>query len=320
MIKQNPYSEILNKCINLYGIQNPIITPIGRGIEGSTFLLNDSVQKYVLKLFPKQNIELVELEIKVIKYLQNLDIPLPKIYAGKNGRYYEKINKQYVILFSFVDGHHLSWGPIKACQARDIGINVASLQKTLERFRFTYYKKQPYADSFEEFRDKDSYINNTILRNKTSIQKELEKLVTNELRIQCIHGDISRENLLTLEGKVVAFLDFGDCHKDYLVWDTAVAITQLFITKSFGIDWMGLRNFLEGYKSIIKLNNSEINAIVPFLMLRNIKIAMQVNYMRMEKKGDKEKLLSIQQSVLKKIRLIGKNREKIYRLITGTLL
>ena len=122
------------------------------------------------------------------------------------------------------------------------------------------------------------------------------------------------------EGKVVAFLDFGDCHKDYLVWDTAVAITQLFITKSFGIDWMGLRNFLEGYKSIIKLNNSEINAIVPFLMLRNIKIAMQVNYMRMEKKGDKEKLLSIQQSVLKKIRLIGKNREKIYRLITGTLL
>lgn len=310
----------INCVLRNYGISsNAKISCLQGGIENVNLLIKDKNKKYVFRVYQnKKTINEIESEIEVINYLSGKKIPVPIIYQDNNGGSYQEIDGTYGVLFSFVKGKHMPTKPIKGYLAKDIGLKLANMQKVLMDFKPVNERKFPYANEFREFKRKTKSIDNYILTKKKLIMDELEKVIITRLKKAIIHSDVTRENLLVTENELVSFLDFDDFHLDYLVWDTAIAITQLFVTKTFGIDWKGLKNFFKGYSKVLHLNKYEKEAVIPFLKLRNFKIAMQVNYMRNTERRNNKRLKSIEESVLEKINLIEENKEKIRRIIMHT--
>ncbi len=319
MIQNHTLRQSLSEFLRDYDICKFRLKYLREGIENVNIFINARDRKYVLRIYQNRSENDIKAEVETISHLYKVGIPTPTIYLNNKCSYYGEIEGKYAALFSFVAGEQLPKGPINGNLARDIGIKLANMQIALMRFKPTYERHFPYADDFTEFKRKYGLIDDSILDKKNEIVSKLENIVASALRKAIIHGDITRENLIITKQELTSFLDFDDFHRDYIVWDTSIAITQLFITKTFGIDWNGLRMFLGGYKEIMRLNGHEKEAIVPFLKLRNIKIAMQVNYMMNSGQRRNAKLKSIEQSVLYKIDLIEEHKEKIQSLINETL-
>jgi len=294
---------------------NAKISYLQGGIENINLLIEDGIKKYVLRIYNNKKINVIKSEIEIIQYLHEKNIPTPIIYQNSKGKYYQKVDDTYAVLFSFVSGKHIPTKPIKGTLAKDIGFKLANMQKELINFKPTYKRKCSYANDISEFNGKYKSINTYVKNKRELIIKEIKKIVITKLRKSTIHSDITRENILIKGNKVASFLDFDDFHKDYIVWDTAIAITQLFITKTFGIDWNGLNEFLKGYTKVMNLNEYEKEAIIPFLKLRNFRLAMQVNYMRNVGREKNKHLKSIEESVLNKMNQIEKNEKKLKKII-----
>ncbi len=90
----------------------------------------------------------------------------------------------------------------------------------------------------------------------------------NSLRRATIHADITRENSIRTQGGIV-FIDFGDAHSATVVQDLAIASTQLFITRTNGLDLKGLTVFLGAYDGVFPLNRVEAAKVLPLMKKRN---------------------------------------------------
>ncbi|MBI4980312.1 phosphotransferase [Candidatus Woesearchaeota archaeon] len=319
MIQSYTPKQSLAEFLRNYDIRKFRLKYLREGIENVNIFIDADHKKYVLRIYQNRSENDIKAEVETISYLYKIGIPTPTIYQNNRGSYYGKTRGKYAALFSFTAGEHPPKGLINGNLAREIGVKLANMQVALMKFKTIHERSFPYADDFTEFKQKYSLIDDYILDKKKVIVSELEDIIISALRKAIIHGDITRENLLVTKQRLTSFLDFDDCHKDYIVWDTSIAITQLFITKTSGIDWNGLRKFLEGYTEIMHLNEPEKEAVIPFLKLRNIKIAMQVNYMMNSSKRRNTRLKSIELSTLFKIDLIERYKKEIQDLIREAL-
>lgn len=267
--------------LEMYGFNSKIeYSLIKEGIENKNYLILTEKKTYVLRIYSKKKFKEVNREIELLEYLSKNKIPLPKIFLNRLNQKITVVSGSCGVLFSFMEGEHPPWKPIKPSLARNIGIQLAKMHDALIHF------------------DENSFSRKKIRNAKT-------------LRKMIIHGDITRENILVKNNQLQAFLDFDDFHKDYLVRDVAIALTQLFVTKSFGIDWHGMCAFIGGYSSIFSLRKIEKKRLIPFMKSRNIEIARIVDKKLRSSNKQVRKLNSIKKSVMDKLKTIGENESKM---------
>src|SRR3989344_1401820 len=273
---------------------------IESGIENVNYLIKINKKKFVLRIYNEaRKPEDIEAEIKVIDYLSKNNIPTPKVIPNLKKENLTEHNGRYAVMFSFVEGEQPPLGVMDSLLAKDIGVNLADMHHLLLSFKGEFRRFVPPSTSFEEIGER-GIIDKKIIIHKKEVEGELNSLPLKNLRECIVHSDITRENIKIKDSSISAFLDFDDLHKDYLVWDVAIAITHLFITKTFGIDWKGLKYFFDGYNATLPLTDLEKEALVPLMKLRNVKLAMLVNYRRKKNLGNIDSLLSIEGSVLRK--------------------
>ncbi|MFW6383584.1 MAG: phosphotransferase, partial [Nanoarchaeota archaeon] len=191
--------------------------------------------------------------------------------------------------------------------AENIGINISYMHKVLLDFDANGFP-QNFADSFDL-----GSMSNEYFKYISAVLDELYKYDLRNLRKSVIHGDICRENLIIKDNQLKAILDFDDAHTNYLIWDVATAISQLFITKTSKIDWAGIRNFFKGYNLWMTLNFTEAKVIITLLKLVNLRLAILADSHLITKESSEWK--SIKSSVLTKLKLIEKNGKKLSELI-----
>jgi len=305
--------QLADSIIKKYSLGNSIkCSLIEDGIENLNYLISTPKEKFVLRIYnSKRSIEEIKKELEVLEYLDFEGIPIPEIQNNLDDSPITTFNNRYAVLFYFVGGEHPKWKPIEVALSKDIGIQVAKLHKVLQNFNKDFKTKKMKTfliNLLKKVREQED-----IKKYEKYIVEIQSKYRDESFRKSIIHGDISRENILIKGNKLNSFLDFDDMHKGLLIWDVAIAVTQLFITKSFGIDWRGLDAFLEGYNSILKLSEEEKDAIFDLLIIRNIEIALITAEKSSEKESDS--LQSINQSVLKKIELIEENRERLREIL-----
>ena len=282
--------------------------PIKEGIENTNYLITSGNKKFVLRVYhPKRTLSEVKIEIEAILYLAKNKIPVPDVVPNLEKKNITSYNNYLAVLFSFVEGHHVPFEFMDTDLAREIGIQLAKMHEALLAFHPATKTSKNRLLDIKNIKP----TNKTLLSSKQHIDAELKSLNKKTLRTCVIHGDITRENLMVQGSRLAAFLDFDDLHEDYLAYDLAVAITHLFIAKSFGIDWAGLTYFMKGYRSVLTLEDSEKKALVPLIKLRNLTLALDVYNRITEGAKDQEKLLSIKNSVLEKIRLIESYEKRL---------
>tara|TARA_Y100000310_G_scaffold340956_2_gene438506 strand:- start:1561 stop:2538 length:978 start_codon:yes stop_codon:yes gene_type:complete len=307
-IPQKELREIFNRYFLDEDISYSIIKT---GIENTNYLLKISKGKFVLRIYNKKRKRAdIQAELDLIHYLQGHQIAIPKLIPNLAKEEITISQNNFAVLFSFVKGTHPPWKYMNIKLANNIGIELALMHNFLLEFNPKLNQTSTLVTHFVDT-SKLSKIGPEIVTYHNDIREELMDISLKKMRISIIHADITRENLIVKDNFLLAFLDFDDSHRDYLAWDLAIALTHLFIAKSFGIDWAGMRSFMSGYLSRFSLIKPEQQALLPFMKLRNLKLLISVYQKRKDLSASKKLLSSIEESALKKLELIRNNESKL---------
>lgn len=303
--------DIIISFLDYYGLNSSTIEPITNGLSSFASLITYEGKKYVLKIYGKDSN--VDTEVQFGYYLNNNGIPTAKIIKNSKSQLITKIEDLRGVLFEFCFGNSIKWGDISISFSKNLAEIVAKMHWLMLDNKKISAKDYCKCD----IDSVDGLTSEKIIEKSREVGYSVKDLIFSDLRRGLIHADLTRQNVLASEDKnsVDSIIDFGDAHYDYFVWDLAVLITHIYITKTYGIDWPALGDFIKRYKSLFPLTEKDIDAIIPFIKIRNINLAIEVNRSAVIDKNNMDELISIENSVMTKLDLVEKNQDRLEKLL-----
>ena len=305
--------DTIVEFLDHYGLPNATIEPITSGLSSFASLITYEGKKYVLKIYSKDSN--IETEVQFGNYLNSNGIPTAHIIENSNAQLTTEIEDLRGVLFEFRFGNPIKWGGISKLFSDNLAEVVAKMHSLM-----VDNKKIPANGYCKcDIDSADGLTNAKIIEKSKEIGRLVKDFIFSDLRRGLIHADLTRQNVLVTEDRnnVDSIIDFGDAHYDYFAWDLAVLITHIYITKTYGIDWSALSDFVKRYKFLFPMTEKEIDAIIPFIKIRNINLAIEVNRSAITDKNNIDELLSIENSVITKLDLVEKNQDRLEKLLKG---
>jgi len=295
--------DIIVSLLSPYGLNKAVLEPISSGLSGSATLISYEGKKYVLKTCNKTSG--LETEVKFGDFLKKHNLPVATIVKNKENQLISIVDGYSGALFDFCLGREMGWGHLSNLFSENLAHALARMHALMLNNTEipTARRHGCKIDSVE------GLTNKKIIQQRNRIGDEMKDLDLSGLREGLIHSDLTRQNILVTEDGdgIDAIIDFGDAHFDYIAWDIAVLIAHVFITKTYGVDWEALSAFIKKYNSLFPLTRQEKDILIPFIKIRNINIAIEVNRLALNKNQDIDDLLSIEDSVMTKLDTIEKN-------------
>jgi len=297
---------LVNLFLASYGLSSSEFEPLGGGLSSFTLLVKTSDGKRVMKIADKDSNLATEINLGNYLYLQG--IPTAKVIKNKEGGITTYIDDSIGALFGFCDGEPITWGNLSEGFSKNTAGLIAKMHLTMLESVDISAKDYSGCNLYSL----DGVTNKKIAEQYELIASDVRDIDFSGMRRVLIHGDLTRKNILIGDDRktVSAVIDFGDAHYDFIVWDLAVMITHVFITKTYGIDREALKIFFEEYNRLLPLSRKEKNAIIPFIKARNINLAIEVNRTK-KTEENAEELLSIENSVITKLNLIQEAKEEL---------
>lgn len=226
---------------------------------------------YVLKVY--QDKEGLERNIKVLRILEQMDIPVGKIVFTHNNAPYVQYEDKYYFLSEKLRGKNITQIGNDRNLAEKMGGIIADLHF-----------------AFAKCDESDSFWNNSLLEEMNGWVKqnfensdweqisreEFEKVVANleviygELPVQLIHRDVHFGNFLFEEGEFSGYIDFDLSQRNIRIFDLCYFMLGLLSEKEkFELTdelWFTfLQNVFQAYQSKLHLTVAEKKA-VPYVM------------------------------------------------------
>lgn len=294
-----------------YGLLRPILRIPEDGIESSTYIVADNIRQYIVKLYND------ELQAETVAQFQSLlsaaKLPTPAILPAKSGNLTVQLGNRVMVLSEFVDGEPIGWDKEFASLSGPLTISVAEAVANIHVLSIA----RPVGLGTEL----DHPLSTVRLLGQNDHGSILD-LPTSTIahgRKAMIHGDLTRENIFLPEShdSVRAIIDFGDAHYDYITYDIAILLTQVYVTKSWGIDFKGIEEFLIFYAKINPLHLDELRAILPLMKLRNRGLLQEIEQRLAAGDADAAILESIRKSLKTKLQLLEEHGQQLESLIVG---
>ena len=215
---------VINKKLKKYLKQNYniICTKIEKNeesTEGNVYIISCEDKKYVIKIY--NNLSHTESMINLHTKLYDSGIIVPKVIKTTNNNSYIKIlNSYYCVVYSFLKDKPIMWNPETKKYNKTVIKNIARELKKIHLITKDYNEFSLPQISFEN-NEKSS---NSVL-----------------------HFDLTGNNLFMDENNHISFIDFDDAKFGNSICDVAILITNLFFTKTRGIDKEGMKYFIDSY-------------------------------------------------------------------------
>lgn len=305
--------KIIKDFLESYNLGRASFKSVDEGLSSFALLVIDKDKKYILKIYDKKSN--IETEAKFGKFLDDNNVPVAKIIRNTDDDLISSVDNFKSILFNFCEGEPIKWENISNLLSENLAETVAQMHSLMMDNNSISAKDYRMC----EISSSSGITNQKIAEKIEEVKKERNEIDLSNSRIALIHADLTRGNILTNKDRnsINAIIDFGDAHNDYIAWDLAVLITHVFITKTYGIDWNALSTFIKKYYSLFPLLKNERNLIIPFIKIRNINLAVEVNISAKKDKENIKELLSIENSVMKKLDLVEKNQSRLAEIIRG---
>lgn len=184
---------------------------------GNVYMLNCDNNKYVAKVY--NNIKHVKSMIKLHEELNKNQIYAPEIIKNNDGIGYTKINSEnyYVVLYSFLEGHQVTWDKTKIkLTDNEIIVLANSLRKLHE------------------------------LNNNSEIKLPKIPFGNYKKRKGILHFDLTKQNIFINQDKI-GFIDFDDAKFGESICDVSILIANLFFSKTRGANLDGMNKFIDAY-------------------------------------------------------------------------
>lgn len=104
-----------------------------------------------------------------------------------------------------------------------------------------------------------------------------------------IHEDLRKQHILWQDNKIICVLDFDRCYYGFLILDLGQAIRSWCFSNNW-TEWKNenLKNFLRGYNSKRKLQNTEKDYLFPAIKFAVLERALSFCLRYLEETKDKE--------------------------------
>lgn len=228
--------RILNEHYNI--IANKI-EKNEKSTDGNVYMIFTNESKYVVKIY--NDINHTNSIAKLHDFLSSHGVSAPFIIRNFNKKLYTKLNNEYMVVFSFMEGKNITWDKENAKLEDNTIKHIAKALKKLH----------------------DVTTNNNIFNlPKLSFGRNLE-------RNSVLHFDLTRNNFFindNMDNKV-GFIDFDDAKYGPSVCDVAIIIANLFFSKTHGVDIEGTKKFInEYYYNESELRSKEVHLIKEFAL------------------------------------------------------
>lgn len=294
---------------NDYGLSAPVLSSPDDGVENSTIIVTDTTHSYALKLynerFRAENIAQFQ------ESLLQAGLPVPAIVHTKTDALTHQAREGYLVLSHFIDGKPIGWNAQLASLPAALTVDIAS---TLAKIHIT-----SFGMNFGFMLDHRLSVESLLTTSGIDMEMKISKGDLENASKALIHADYTRENILITPShkSVRSIIDFGDTHFGYISYDIAILLTQIYITKSWGIDLQGISAFWAAYLQHNPVKSVDRKLIVPFMELRNKGLVLEIQHALRENNTQADKLLSISQSAKAKLLLLETHRDKLESIFSA---
>jgi len=290
-----------------YGLAELVLDTPEDGIEGSTFIVTDGKQKYAVKLYDD------EFRAETVAIFQDrlftAQLSVPAVLPTKSGGLTSRLRDDTIVLSGFVSGRPIGWGKEFSTLSGPLTVDIATAVANMHIISQTM--------GTESRLDHSLSVAQLLDRSGSGSKDELSANRLACVRKAMIHGDLARENIFLGESycSIKSIIDFGDAHHDYITYDVATLLTQVYVTKSWGVDFQGIKEFLALYGRLNPLQHDELQTILPLMVLRNRGLLQEIEQRLDYDDADAETLESIRQSLRAKLRLLDEHSQQLEDLV-----
>ncbi len=239
---------------------------IEEGIENTNYFLSVNKKKFILTVYEKR-VKPVDLpffsDLMSSLNKENFKCPAP-ISNNKNSTITEFDGKKLMIV-SFLEGKAKQ--NLSPANCKSIGVEIAKmheLTKNLKLKRRNDLSVDSWRKLFNTVRDKCTKIHKDLPKLIEENLKDVEKNWPKNLPKGIIHADLFHDNIFFIQDKFSGVIDFYFSCEDFFAFEIAICFNALCfdgLKSNLSFNVTKAKNFIDGYTSIRKLNDEEINSI-----------------------------------------------------------
>ncbi|MDO8657308.1 MAG: phosphotransferase [Candidatus Levybacteria bacterium] len=262
------------------------------GVESAAWKLITDKKNYVVKVYSQRegNPERVEDEVNLYDFLLKHSINVPVVSLSQNGKRVEILKTDNatfsVMMMQFEELRLTHSSSVTQNEIEKIASTMARMHQALENYprKENLYKSNLMSPnklqewgSYEQLiksLNKKEFSSEELAHIRESDSKIIDYLKRNfppqAVNYSILHNDIALEHAQFLPDGEVYFFDFADRSYDPISFELAVFLTHLFRSDNISYTrWEELQTWvINGYQSVRKLPQVDLDAIKPFILRR----------------------------------------------------
>jgi homoserine kinase type II len=238
------------------------INPIRDGSVNSTYLLETSKGKFLLRIDEVKSEMEVKREIDLLAFLRKHSFPCPHPLQDRKGRFYRDYRSKCLSVFRYHEGKTIAPEKLRPSQLETIGRGLGDLHVIGKGYKKGIDNRFSFERIADLYLGVRSRLPNYFRKISRTLDDEVEYLnhyLEGKLPKGVIHGDLFADNLLFRGERLVAVLDFEAACRGKFIFDIATAVNALcFVDEEYSLD--RFRHLLRGYESVRTLSLAEWDA------------------------------------------------------------
>ncbi len=262
-LNQNKIEEILSKY-NLGKLD--AFKGIEEGIENTNYFLSINKKKFILTIYEKR-VKSKDLPFfsELMSSLNKANFKCPAPILNKKNRTITDFDGKKLMIVSFLEGKAKQ--NLSPTNCRSVGVEIAKmhdLTKNLKLSRSNDLSIESWRKIFDSVKDKCTKIHKDLPKLIGENLKDVEKNWPKNLPKGIIHADLFHDNIFFVQDKFSGVIDFYFSCEDFLAFEIAICFNALCfdgLKSNLSFNVTKAKNFIDGYTSVRKLNNEEIDSI-----------------------------------------------------------
>ena len=262
-LNQNKIEEILSnyslgKLDSFKGIEE--------GIENTNYLLSFNKKKFILTIYEKR-VKSADLPFfsELMSSLNNANFKCPAPIANNENKTITNFEGKKLMIVSFLEGKAKK--NLSPTNCKSIGSEVAKmheLTKSLKVNRQNDLSINSWRNLFNSVKDKCENIHKDLPRLIEENLNDVEKNWPKNLPRGIIHADLFHDNIFFIKDKFSGVINFFLSCEDFFAFEIAICFNALCfdgLKNNLSFNVTKAKNFIEGYTSVRKLSDEELNSI-----------------------------------------------------------
>ena len=262
-LNQNKIEEILSNY-SLGKLDS--FKEIEEGIENTNYFLSVENKKFILTIYEKR-VKSADLPFfsDLMSSLNKANFKCPAPISNNKNKTITDFEGKKLMIVSFLEGKAKQ--KLSPANCKSIGTEVAKmhgLTKNLKLSRQNDLSVNSWRKLFDSVKDKCENIHKDLPKLIEENLNDVEKSWPKNLPKGIIHADLFHDNIFFIQDELSGVIDFYFSCNDYFAFEIAICFNALCFDgqkNNLSFNVTKAKNFIDGYTSIRKLSNEELDSI-----------------------------------------------------------